>query len=168
MTAAKMKSRILTGPQVRALLDTGECVVFDVMEEQPPSREAARAISGSDFDLEELYPGSGKWRVLGPVWAVRQLFSGEPLWKCPHAPGERRWVRETFAFVWMGEQGKQILGALYETENDDGQGWPGPWTTASAMPRKFSRLTVETASVAAVEHDGKWCWRELLRKVEGD
>ena len=178
MTAAKMKSRILTGPQVRTLLDTGECVVFDVIDglDMPPKK--------TDETLEQYTDRlTGNGDVPPPYCRNRQCSIGwhnectDPAGKrckcpchCPpHATGERGWVKEEWRLVHMAPgSGDGVVAALYRAKNDDGQGFSGPWSLPTSMPKKCSRLTVETASVAAVEHDGKWCWRELLRKVEGE
>ena len=88
------------------------------------------------------------WQIMdegddGKPWPFYQDEFGDyhPM-RCPFGvPGDRLWVRETFA-----ECGRQVV---YRADNPDG--YPGanfqPWRSPLAMPRHLSRLTLEVESV---------------------
>ena len=88
------------------------------------------------------------WQIMdegddGKPWPFFQDEFGDyhPM-HCPFGvPGDRLWVRETFA-----ECGRQVV---YRADNPDG--YPGanfqPWRSPLAMPRHLSRLTLEVESV---------------------
>lgn len=71
------------------------CVLI-VMEPQPPSQEAVIALSGSGYSLMRCDDWDKPWkfRVAGPVWAVRQLIgnthlSGVVVWHAPVHVGHK-------------------------------------------------------------------------------
>ena len=77
---------------------------------------------------------------------------------CPYGqPGDRLWVRETFAAWWVTATGKRshVMGfrADINDENWDGFGCDDPWWLDAKwepsihMPRAFSRITLEIVSV---------------------
>ena len=153
MTATKMKSLCLTGPQVRTLLKTGNLVQFVVIKKQPPSGFA-----------HPEHDGNGLW-----AW-VRQRETHE--WhdvRCPFARGERRWVREAWAIVWTKhepDKGQTIWDVPHRIEYkaDSDAKYPGNWPddcgddeecprwqSPMHMPRRASRLTAEVVAVEAMQ-----------------
>ena len=78
MTATKMKSLCLTGPQVRTLLKTGKLVQFVVMEPQP----------------NEYYYRLWTWHhpKYSVIETTKELMIDAMLRYAPFAPGERRKV----------------------------------------------------------------------------
>ena len=86
---------LFNGAMVRAILSGAKTQTRRVMHPAPPSIEAVRAKSGSDFSIFTDQSTPGLYRVAGPVWAVRELMGSEPRWRCPHGEaGDRLWVRE--------------------------------------------------------------------------
>ncbi|MHC4574383.1 MAG: morphogenetic protein [Planctomycetota bacterium] len=76
-------------------------------------------------------------------------------------PGDRLWVRETWAkeesrYICpnYGNPGAHFEGDLfYRASHDDN--WPGPWKPSIHMPRAYSRITLEAKRV----------WAERLRSI---
>lgn len=98
ITATKERPILFSGPMVRAILAGKKIETRRVVTPQPPRIEDVVAKSGSDFHLFTDESSPGRFRVAGPVWAVRQLMESEPTWKCPYGvSGDRLWVRETWA-----------------------------------------------------------------------
>lgn len=97
-TAVRTRPILFSGRLVRAILDGKKTQTRRVLRSQPPTVEAVRAISGSDYHLFTDWNSPGAFRVAGPVWAVRKLSGVEdPKWRCPYGvPGDRLWVRENF------------------------------------------------------------------------
>lgn len=176
-----MKERpiLFSGAMVRAILDGKKTVTRRVVKPQPPTTERIRQVSGSDYHLFTDRLSPGVWRVAGPVWAVRDELAAdhgrgpEPLWRCPYgAPGDRLWVRETWAtqgngpddyptIIWRAD----MAAANYAGTTDPAQ-WkttpPGScspifylesdhlvarWRPSIHMPRWASRITLEVTEV---------------------
>ena len=84
----------------------------------------------------DAFPGEGTAR-----WAICS---------CPYGvPGDRLWVRETFAAPWGldykfpgGES-----GIFYRADNRQDFPDDGTWTPSIFMPRKLSRITLEIVNV---------------------
>lgn len=65
---------------------------------------------------------------------------------CPHGvPGERLWVKETFAVPPGSEQIAEVAYRADMAREGDG----GPWRPSIYMPRWASRITLEVTSVRA-------------------
>ncbi|MEE9312197.1 MAG: hypothetical protein V3V10_07255 [Planctomycetota bacterium] len=80
-----------------------------VLLPQPPSIDAVRKLSGTDFAIYKP-DGMDHWGVCGPVWAVRNLMNIEsPTWNCPYGKvGDRLWVREAWRILGWHE-GEPLL-----------------------------------------------------------
>lgn len=161
MTERKERPVLFSGPMVRAFLEDRKGKTRRVIQPQPPAEEAVRQKSGSGYSW---IPPSGRiphWRPAGPVWAVRELMGREPELRCPYgAPGDRLWVRETWALEDCGEDGKRVvwqadraaawamprseLGETYYLPSDHA---PDRWRPSIHMPRWASRLTLEVTDV---------------------
>ena len=171
MSATKMKSLCLAGPQVRTLLSTGKLVQFVVIEAQPFKED------GVD---DPEYPACWIWQP-----NPEQMYcdpSKDGLYKallasCPFARGGRRWVREAWAIVWTKhepDKGQTIWDVPHRIEYkaDSDAKYPGNWPddcgddeecprwqSPMHMPRRASRLTVEVVAVEAMQRDTEWCWK---------
>jgi hypothetical protein len=127
----KEKPILFSGPMVRAILDgrktqTRRVVKWPMMSDSDGSKR--RVLIESDAPLlQEI--------LKGPFRNPLTRFS-------PYgAPGDRLWVRETFA---MGE------GVIYKAEWDEtcpGISLKGHWKPSIFMPRTLCRITLEVVSV---------------------
>ena len=81
--------------------------------------------------------------------AVKANWAGE--WApriCPYGqPGDRLWVRETFAVFDDSDEGKIRRGYVYRADEGDDCEPPPPWRPSIFMPRSASRLTLEIVAV---------------------
>lgn len=141
-----MKSLILRDHEVRRLLDVGSVTVVRAVKLHPdarpnsafPARDGMPVfLSGFKHDTPEVL------RKLSLSYA-----NGIP---CPiGAPGEQRWVRETWA--WPGEE-QVIFRADPWTKGLERLAESNPnypqirWHSPVALPRRASRAVVEVASV---------------------
>ncbi len=168
-----MKERpiLMSGPLVVRTLDDVDpkWQTRRVIKPQPPSVEAVREKSGSDYHwFRDRDP---EFRVAGPVWAVRELMGqqdnhGNVKIRCPYGvPGDRLWVREAWRLAEMdgtddgevcdGKIAYRADGALMGMQLD--YSWaldhvdvshPEPkWRPSIHMPRWASRLTLEVTDV---------------------
>lgn len=103
-------------------------------------------------------------RVVKPSRAIDYEAASrgaDAAWACPYGqPGDRLWVRETWALEDCGEDGKRVvwqadmaaawlmpgnvLGEIYYLPSDHN---PGRWRPSIHMPRWASRLTLEVTDV---------------------
>lgn len=171
----KEHSILFSTPMVRALLEGHKTQTRRMVKPAPPTVEAVRKRSGSDFSIFDDTNGRLPFRVGGPVWAVRDLMGMEPEtspeWRSRYGvAGDRLWVRET----WCGHWGNAQPGARTITESGeilqtghkharasveyplhlyyraDRNETPLPhlkWTTPIHMPRWASRITLEVTGL---------------------
>lgn len=178
-TAAETRERpiLFSAPMVRAILAGHKTQTRRIVKPQPPRVEDVHALAGIDFHLftDEMSPGV--FRVAGPVWAVRKLLNAEPGWRCPYGdPGDRLWVRETWAPSFKAPKCQVAYradGRCYGVGGDGAgdnlhifHGWLidskvrgdqlgdtlgrslyQPWKPSIHMPRWASRITLEIADV---------------------
>jgi hypothetical protein len=160
-----MKERpiIFSGPMARAILDGRKTQTRRVVKPQPPSIEAVKAKSGSDYGwYREPKNGHLPFRPVGPVWAVRDLDANvvSKGLTCPYGVvGDQLWCRETwtpdhaafypnFPVVYKADSAYD-----YERENgkvysDEQKAWyPYRWRSPFHMPRRLSRITLEITGV---------------------
>lgn len=143
-----MNSIILRAPEVRAALDTGVVEIVRAVKNLPFAKTGFPHKQGQTtfiaVDLDEANP----YDVCAEV-------------KCSYGqPGERRWVRETWALhksndryglptyppwplVWYND-GKMPI-SISHVEN-----FPGRWRSPVTMPRWASRLTLEITDVRVI------------------
>ncbi len=122
-----MKERpiLFSGPMVRAILDGRKTQTRRIIKPQPIKRLHRLA-----FDA----------RALGNLWGDR----GTWLIRCPKgAPGDRLWVRETWA----------MIDGAYAYRADSGHDLTGPgnflhnWKPSIHMPRAAGRIALEVTGV---------------------
>jgi hypothetical protein len=176
-----MKERpiLFSAPMVRAILAGTKTQTRRAVKPQPPAVEVVRKKCGSGFSIfTDHHTRPDQFRVGGPVWAVREIMGAQyPKshdWVSPYgAPGDRLWVRETWApceapilpgrfqYAADGAVGNRIdIGGdlvwrrsgytLGVTEDDPTGIWIGKpqlWRPSIHMPRKASRLDLEVTGV---------------------
>jgi hypothetical protein len=93
---------LFSAPMVLAVLRDVDpkTVTRRLLRPQPPSVEAVQAKAGIGFSIFTDGHTPGRFRVAGPVWAVRDLMGVEPGWRCPYGvAGDRLWVRERMRVI---------------------------------------------------------------------
>jgi hypothetical protein len=131
---------IFSAPMIRAILDGRKTQTRRILKPEPNS--------GPNGEMVDL---GGAWGVLDGC------LSGE--WHCPYGqPGDRTYVRETFAFINNSDFGET---SYYQYRADtDGKSYPGDWPPetkgdpekprwkpAIHMPRAASRITLEIEQI---------------------
>ncbi|MDH1104793.1 hypothetical protein N5C55_02735 [Pseudomonas otitidis] len=142
---------LFAGPMVRAILNGEKTVTRRLMKPQPtPSNMGGHSwpcpIHQTMLHVEqELQNGEGIWGGLADS-------------ACPHgAPGDRLWVRETFATLSAGQYepvkpaygyGQEVRFAATDPLADCDVGVRGyPWRPSIHMPRWASRILLEITAV---------------------
>lgn len=178
-TATATKERpILFSPQmVRAILARGKTQTRRVVKPQPPSIAAVRAMAGDGYGW---MPPEGRfdyWRVVGPVWAVRECWkrpNGYPpnvngcvSLRCPYGQvGGRLWVRESFITGWpltgggyldqYDDDGNELPKKVwyradqqdFEWLSEDGYSMVDPpWKPSIHMPRSACRIVLDLTAI---------------------
>lgn len=152
-----MKERpiLFSGPMVRALLAGTKTQTRRVVKWKP--RE------GANLDFSGLQVGHYCTGMPSSGFVLRS--QGGNGWNdrtfpihCPYGqPGDRLWVRETFAHVPIreddGGQGDR-MGYIYRADGEsafdaipDEWDFTGPWKPSIFMPRSASRITLEVTGV---------------------
>jgi hypothetical protein len=140
-----MKERpiLFSGPMVRALLNGSKTQTRRVVKQQPDSDEATGAC-WVEID------GRHQW-----AWHAGEdedILPNEQQFFCPYGqPGDRLWVRETFARI-DGQTRPWIETDYRATYNHgdrlgDTLGIKKRWTPSIHMPRHASRITLEITNV---------------------
>lgn len=127
---------LFSGPMVRAILAGQKTVTRRVVK--LPRWAVPGTIERFDVDLDGA---SAERRSDGEYAPI----------PCPYGvPGDRLWVRETFAEHEVDDV--QGTRAFYRADHADGEcqvrpGWALKWTPGIHMPRVVSRITLEVVSV---------------------
>ena len=144
---SKERPILFKGQMVRALLDGTKTQTRRIMKFQP--------YDGAEVICEEFHPTVIDRRgeeqpgepVFGAWWA-----DGDNALRCPYgAPGDRLWVRETFAKI--DGQTQPWIETDYRASYTDGDrlgdrlGIKKRWTPAIHMPRVASRIALEVSGV---------------------
>lgn len=130
-----MKERpiLFSGPMVRAILDGSKT----------QTRRVVKSSGDMEFDNNDPH--------FGPYWEpyVAGDATGEDAKvRCPYgAPGERLWVRETFAQDVAGCPGGISYRADHSDPRGDGPAHPMKWRPSIFMPRAASRILLEITDV---------------------
>ena len=127
---------LFSGPMVRAILSGRKTVTRRVIAAFPAGRGHVQPLTAGPW---EWSPDGGF--DLGVVASV-----------CPFgAPGDRLWVRETFAESVPGceEQGGFSYRADHVDPRGDGPAHPMTWRPSIFMPRAVSRIALDVVSVRA-------------------
>jgi hypothetical protein len=122
---------------IRAILGGQKTMTRRIVKPQPPPM-----VDGVEGQ-HEFPSGRPFWRWKSPGRLSAGIF-------CPHGePGDRLWVRETFAgdVPGCGEQGGVSYRADHNDPRGDGPANPMRWTPAIHMPRALSRIALEITGV---------------------
>lgn len=140
---------LFSGAMVRAILDG----------RKTQTRRVVRGLSDSDARLiGELLASGGTTSIgVGGYGSVARVtertVTSVPLPRCPYgAPGDRLWVRETWAPVpWKAgceyapDRSDGAIGYRYRATWD--RAHAGRWRPSIHMPRRASRITLELTDV---------------------
>jgi hypothetical protein len=135
---------LFSAPMVRAILDGRKTQTRRVVKPQPPADE----FGGYEPMLcEIIHPAitdrHGNEQPGEPVFGVT-TESGEWCLPCRYGgPGDRLWVRETWA------RRGEMKSAIYKADSERAIGAYGAvrWTPSIHMPRWASRITLEVTGV---------------------
>lgn len=153
---------LFSGPMVRAIPE----------EQKTQTRRVIKTATGESLPEYARYLGAGsaavpRWAPVGGttadthLWDVTRTLNLLTEARCPYGiPGDRLWVRETWALEDCGEDGKRViwqadraaawvmpnnvLGEIYYLPSDYD---PGRWRPSIHMPRWASRITLEVTEV---------------------
>ena len=143
-TASKRIPALFSGPMIRAIRRdvSPKTQTRRVMRPQPPSEPiACEWFHPTIVDRHgEEQPGPRTFGAHGEEWSQR----------CPYgAPGDRLWVRETFALSDAKELGggDAIRILAYRADGHDTPPQGGKWRPSIFMPRWASRIALEIVSI---------------------
>lgn len=149
MTTIKERPILMSAPMVRAILEGRKTQTRRIVKPQPEWKERHN-LTSEGFAWER-----GKESLLG--WPDQDEFSKALVKFCEHGqPGDRLWVRETFAYVGSCDPGYLVFKADYPkcaekygfdrippTIEECGE----RWKPSIHMPRWASRITLEITGV---------------------
>ncbi|TCK39684.1 hypothetical protein B0G84_5024 [Paraburkholderia sp. BL8N3] len=145
-----MKERpiLFSGPMVRALLDGSKTQTRRVLKNQPPE-------DVSPITVAHYEPTVINWRgEEEPGSVIFGAYSADGEWgsKCPYGePGDRLWVRETFAHMYRGNAAPEMRrddDVVYCADGFTPDEYVyGSWKPSIHMPRWASRITLEVTRV---------------------
>ncbi|MPW16948.1 hypothetical protein GCT13_08385 [Paraburkholderia sp. CNPSo 3157] len=147
-----MKERplLFSGPMVRALLDGSKTQTRRIVKPQPDFETARNALGGDTSSTTVAYDGTMGGIGLKRGNAMGYVF---PNIHCPYGkPGDRLWVRETWAQPTTLDPGPTVYRADYPACVPAGFENVPPaeaatWKPSIHMPRAMSRLTLEVTGV---------------------
>ena len=172
---------VMTGESVRAILDRRKSQTRRVPSTANSLLDGYRVggrgerrwiWDGLDWSRARVDPGPSPAGNHGPYWRVPcPENETEHRVYCLYQPGDRLWVRETWAQIFTGESCLNTIsernhcpcgGCRVEHGADTGDKYPGEWPadmgadpecpkwrSSRYMPRWASRLTLEVVSVRA-------------------
>lgn len=148
------RGMLFSAPMVRALLDGSKTQTRRALKRQPWA--SCSIEEGSDGESPFVYSALGG---AGPGHDVEE--SRTPC-RCPYGkPGDRLWVRETFALSVVDPDGgapeddPENYDVIYRADDQLGGGWrdaggnviAAPWKPSIHMPRWASRILLEITGV---------------------
>lgn len=163
---------VLDGDNVRAIL-AGKTTITIPLKTQPKHRlvdglaHVTIGMSPSD-DGQVWYDADG----INPGKEVRHGFGlvGTVLWV------KEQWARGAFGPIYRAD-----YGAAFVEAHDCGTYRPHPdapwashkiadvhkggWISASKMPKRFSRVSIEVVAVDAANEVGSWCWKLTFNRM---
>jgi len=142
MSTTRERPIIFGGEMVRAILGGQKTQTRRIVKPQP---EDCIGLS----ELHRTYPASypNHWAEAGA--SIVALKDGEaPSWRCPYGqPGDRLWVRETFADEAGGTRKFPGEHIYYRADGEGVDLQGGRWSPSIHMPRWASRILLEVNSV---------------------
>jgi len=158
---------LFSAPMVRAILDGKKTQTRRVVKRQP----------GLGQVFQRCDPHGISWDCVTPAWTRVDGGRSGPQFHftehCPYGqPGDRLWVRESFAMI---DDDEALAGVLYRADGMyDGCG-PGDfawtWKPSIHMPRWASRITLELTDVRVQRLQDitpEDCYEEGLRRATKD
>jgi hypothetical protein len=136
-----MKERpiLFSGPMVRAIIEGRKTQTRRIVKQVPHWQHCGKDIM--EWGLSGCYTDDEGWHWLDIQTEVDDNSHDEI--KCPYGqPGDRLWVRETWAPMPGGPVTPQN-GVIYRADSSDS--WT--WRPSIHMPRWASRITLEITSV---------------------
>lgn len=149
-TQIKEHPILFSGPMVRAIREGRKTQTRRVMKLQPtiePTLHEPGSVADEKYGIVATWPGESE-------------FYGFDC-HCPYGkPGDRLWVRETFAYVWPDIDPVPIEECNIEYKADSGNKYPGEWPDDCGddpdcgrwkpsihMPRWASRILLEITDI---------------------
>lgn len=139
----QLRPILFSAPMVRAILDGRKTQTRRVVKPQPVYKDGL----GLDW-----FNRKGEW-IGFTGQAVSHGYSTDA-YRCPYGqPGDRLWVRETWAvrgLAWgmkPSQAAKIASPAAWRYAADDTTGWQHGWKPSIHMPRAASRITLEITGV---------------------
>jgi hypothetical protein len=148
-----MKSLILHQNEVVQLSETG--IVTVVREVKKIPCECGDWIP---YELSATTPEGYQTLGHSEKWTCESCLFDSVI--CPFGqPGEVRWVRETWARVYVPDRTtarKDVI--VFKADDPKGLCVPDKWRSSSTMPQWASRFNVECTGVKVEQVDGVWSW----------
>lgn len=156
-----MKERpiLFNGPMVRAILDGRKTQTRRIVKPQP-ANSCRYEMNGAGDKALHLADGppSGASAVRKTLFVPVKAYSADHRLPCPYgAPGDRLWVRETWALEDLGEDGQRLVwrvdrAAKWVADGEkphylDLDYEPARWRPSIHMPRWASRITLEVTGL---------------------
>ena len=160
MTATTPKERpiLFSGEMVRAILDGRKTQTRRVVKPQPIYDGYTPEHRNADWYYPGVIDRNGEMQPADEQAYGVWTWDGEMAWKSPYgAPGDRLWVRETWAHVPVtayrastgvhqtADPTDPDMAAVYRAGWDRSK--PGRWRPSIHMPRWASRILLEVVSV---------------------
>jgi len=127
---------LFSAPMVRAVIEG----------RKTQTRRCIKLTNGV-FMQHDFWPSDHQKAPFEGNWPVKIYDTGEEAVRCPYGiPGDRLWVRETFA---PHPQSNETV--FYKATVDIEKGfpvWSGPWRPSIYMPRWASRILLEITDVS--------------------
>jgi hypothetical protein len=128
------KPMLFSSSMILALLDGSKSMTRRMMKPQPDAAFLARGVEG----IVPQWPAQN-----GVRWFMSDGLS--ELVKCPHPPGSRIWVKETFT---IANCEVVYRASVSKDDMDLSESWmEGPWKPSIFMPKWASRITLEVTAV---------------------
>lgn len=133
---------LFTGAMVRKILADEKSVTRRLLK--PKAEPWTRLFQEEGCSPGDWKPGQDEE---GGWWWLNNCHPQEPIGRCPYgAPGDRLWVRETWADVATTDPGMTCAPSLrYRATGDTA----AKWRPSIFMPRWASRITLAVESVTA-------------------
>lgn len=156
---------LFSTPMVQAILDGRKIMTRRTVKNIPEGTHRVEQIGESLFEAH--------WGIHGNS----MFLDGATEIKCPYQPGDRLWVRETWAYIdrgFGGDAGGYVYrasenGQLWETETE---GWR--WRPSIHMPKEAARIWLEVTNVRVerlqeisqkdIEFEGIWHYSQEYRE----
>lgn len=138
MKNVKERPIVFTGPMVRSILEGQKTVMRSPIKDQPPTGHKWRGWVVDSTNTKIV--GKASWGESDGPLLHQSVYA-----RCPYGkPGDRLWVRETFALY--GDQKMYAIHFLADRPHHVGQKGMG-YKSPISMPRWASRILLEVTSI---------------------